>query len=106
MNELPNFINIVTKPDKSEVILTTVIAGKDLAWIAFNASQLVGLITNLQKHLAELMDHEELVLVPVKPTETMLSAASWHNNYEDMWKAMLQAAKDPIVKSTNGPPPV
>jgi hypothetical protein len=31
------------------------------------------------------------VLVPAEPTETMLDAASWHSNYEDMWEAMLQA---------------
>lgn len=49
-----NYINIHTRPDLSALVLTTVISGKPLAWITYDASQLDELIRLLQAHRADL----------------------------------------------------
>lgn len=49
-----NYINTVVKPDRSAVVLTTVIQGKPLSWITYDPEQLDELIRQLQMFRADL----------------------------------------------------
>ncbi len=49
-----NYISTVLNPDRSDVTLTTVIQGKPLSWIKYNADQLDELIRQLQMYRADL----------------------------------------------------